>query len=124
MKYMIIARVDGLDYLTNVEADSMSNAEHMILDRAICGKHEYGVDAAQAFDAKAMKTDCFIGSAMSAEPISSYELFEIIERHNENIREKDAAEETIRKNEKLLTEMRSKIAEIENEIAQAKKKIA
>lgn len=124
MKYMIIAKVDGRDYLTNVEANSMSAAEHIILDHGICGKHEYGVDAAQAFDAKAMKTDCFIACAMIAEPISMLDLFGVIERHNENIREKDAAEEIIRKNEKLLAEMKAKMVEIEEEIAKAKKKIA
>lgn len=124
MTYMIIVKVAGRDYLTNVEADSASAAEHMILDHAICGKHEYGVDAAQAFDAKMMKTDCFIGCAMSAEPIGYLALCDIIDRNNARIQKNDAAEELILKNEKILAEMKVKMAEIENEIAQAKKKIA
>ena len=40
--FYIIARVDGMDYLTKVSAETALSAEHMILDAGICGKHEFG----------------------------------------------------------------------------------
>ena len=85
MKYIVIARVADKDYLTKVEAESLLGAEHAILDKAVCTKFGYGVDAAMAYDSKTMKTDCFVGSAMSAEPIGYLDLLDIIERHNENL---------------------------------------
>ena len=87
MKYMVISKVDGQEYLTSIEAHSAYLAEHMILDKGIIGVHEYGVDDAQAFDAKAMKTDFFISATSHAISIDKKALFEIIERHNESIRE-------------------------------------
>lgn len=123
MKYMVIAKVAGVEYLTKVESDSMTGAECKIMSRGICGKYEYGVDAALAFDAKTMKTDTFIGAALCATPIDFLDLMDIIERHNENIKEKEAAKELIQKHEKTLADMKAKMAEIEEEIAEAKKKI-
>lgn len=124
MKYIVIARVANREYLTKVEAESLLSAEHLIIDNGVCTKFGYGVDGACAYDAKTMKTDSFIGSALGAEPIAYLDLVDIIRRHNENLKEKVAAEETIRKNKKLLAEMWDKIAELENEIAEAKEKIA
>ena len=124
MMYMVISKVAGREYLTGVEAYSAYLAEHMILDKGIRGRHEYGVDDAQAFDEKAMKTDFFINATLHAISINKKELFEIIERHNKSIREKDAAEENIEKNEKLLFDLKAKVADLEHEICEAKKNIS
>ena len=122
MMYMVLSKVAGQDYLSRVEAHSAYIAEHMILDKGTRGRHAYGVDDAQAFDEKAMKTDFFINATLHAIQISKNSLFEIIERHNENIREKDVIEESILNNEKLLAELKAKVADLEQEIAEDKKK--
>jgi hypothetical protein len=95
MKYMVIASVDTKEYLVSIEASSLINAEHLILDLGICGRHEYGVEGATAFDAKGMKTDTFISWAMRAETISMEELARIVEARNARIRAQDEAENRI-----------------------------
>lgn len=117
MKYIVIASVANKEYLTKVEADSALSAEHAILDEGICTRFGYGVDGAMAYDNKLMKTDCFIGSALSAEPISYIDLLAIIKRHNENLREKVAAHDRIVEIEKQM----KKLAE---ELEAAKKHLA
>ena len=102
MKYMVIAKVRNSWYMTKVEASNQCGAEHFILDMGICGHHEYGVEAATAYDAKAMKTDSFIGMALSANPVSLVELAEIIEANNARIKAKDEAEDRIREIEKQM----------------------
>lgn len=102
MKYIVIARVANKEYLTKVEAETLLAAEHLILDEAVCTKFGYGVDAAMAYDNKSMKTDCFIGNALSAEPISYIDLVNIIHRHNEYLKEKVAAENRIIEIEKQM----------------------
>ena len=103
--YMIIAQVDGIDYLTKIKADSNSAAEHRILDMGVCGKHTYGVPYCTAYDEKAMQTDCFIYSALQAKPVSMNELCEIIRQQNASIREKDAAEDRIIEIEKQIRDL-------------------
>jgi len=110
MKYIVIARVANKEYLTKVEAQSLLSAEHLILDQGICTKFGYGVDGACAYDNKTMKTDCFIGSALSAEPIGYLDLVDIIRRHNENLKEKVAAHDRIIEIEK---QMKTLAAELE-----------
>lgn len=102
MKYMVIAKVLNDWYMTRVEAQSLAGAEHKILDLGICGRHEYGVAGATAYDAKAMKTDSFIGMAMTADPISLEQLTEIIEANNVRIKAKDEAEDRVREIEKQM----------------------
>lgn len=102
MKYMVIASVANSKYLVNIEAHSLSSAEHMILDLGICGRHEYGVEGATAFDAKGMKTDTFIGMAMAAETISMEELCKIVDAQNARIKAKDEAENRVHEIEKQM----------------------
>lgn len=94
--YMIIARVNAMDYLTRVYADSDGGAEHKVLDLGICGKHTYGVTNCIAYDETTMKYDQFIYNALNAQPISFDNLKEIIERRNDEIRKSDEAEERIK----------------------------
>ena len=110
MKYIVIARVANKEYLTKVEAESATSAEHLILDEGVCTRFGYGVDGSMAFDSKTMKTDTFIGSALSAEPISYLDLVDIIHRHNENLKEKVAAHDRIAEIEK---QMKALAAELE-----------
>lgn len=105
MKYMVIVKIINDLYMTKVEASSLCNAEHKILDMGICGRHEYGVNGATAYDAKAMKTDAFIGMAMVADPVSLEELAEIIEANNVRIKAKDDAEDRIREIEKQMKKL-------------------
>ena len=77
-KYFVIATVNSTTYLTKVCAESTGGAEHKILDLGFRGKHEYGVEGCTAYDAAAMKTDCFRYEALEAEPIDYPKLTRII----------------------------------------------
>ena len=107
--FMIIAQVNGIDYLTKIKADSASAAEHRVLDMGVAGKHTYGVTYCMAYDEEAMKTDCFIYSALQANPVSMNELCEIIREQNDSIREKDAAEDRIIQIEKQIRDLKEEL---------------
>lgn len=95
MNYMVVSIVGGNSYLTTVSAASLVSAEHIILDKGICGKHTYGVDGCIAFDLEGMKTETFIARAMSSKTVSLYELEAIIEERNREIFLRDKAEEIV-----------------------------
>lgn len=111
--YMIITKVDGVDYLTKVMASSNSGAEHMALNLSYCGKHEYGVQACQAYDMDDMKFSQFIYSSLDAETVSFAELSQIIMKKNEKIRAKDEAEEKVAR-------LEAQIKRLQDELAAAK----
>lgn len=111
MKYIVIARVNEIEYLTKVDADSMYQAEHLILDLGVCGKHTYGVTACTAYDRKTMKYDCFINNAIDANPIDFESLKDIIAERNADILEKDAAEKRIKEIEKSIQQLQAELAE-------------
>ena len=115
--YMIIATVNGVDYLTRVNAESESGAEHTILDLSVCGKHDYRVTASMAYDDKAMKTDTFIYNALNALPIGFNALTALIEKRNPKILEKDAAEERIRAIEKQMVDLQKQLDEAKTILA-------
>ena len=115
--YMIIAKVNGIDYLTKLNAESESSAEHAVLNLSICGRHTYGVTACMAYDDKAMKYDHFIYSALQAKAVSFDELKQIIEKRNAEIREKDAAEERIAQIEKQMKALTDQLAEAKSILA-------
>lgn len=101
-KYMVITRVNGIDYLTRIEADSNLQAEHIILDEGICGRHEYGVEACTAYNSVDMKTDFFITSALNVDRmVEPNTLFLIIDKNNDRIRRADQRENTRDEIEKL-----------------------
>lgn len=109
-KYMVIARVNGVDYLTRIEADSNIQAEHLILDEGICGRHDYGVSACTAYNSVDMKTDYFISAALNADRMVDLDtLFDIIDKNNDRIRRADQREKTGEEIEKL----RNRIHELE-----------
>ena len=110
-KYMIIATVNGIDYLTKVYAESAGGAEHVILDIGVCGKHDYSVTGCMAFDADAMKTDTFVYNALNASPINFNELVKIITERNEAILKKDEAEKRIEALEKQMKELQIQLEE-------------
>lgn len=116
-RYMVIVRIGGNSYMTKVQAESLCSAEHQILDMGICGRHEYGVNGAQAFGADEMKTDHFVYTALGAEPISMDEIETIISERNARIKAQDEAEDRIREIEKQM----KKLAE---ELEAAKKVLA
>lgn len=105
MKYIVIVTIANDMYMTKVVATSLCGAEHKIMDLGICGRHEYGVKGATAFDANGMKTDTFIAMAMKADPVSMEELAEIIEAENVRIKAKDEAEDRIQKIEKQMKQL-------------------
>lgn len=114
-KFMVIARVNGCDYLTKVAAHNAYGAEHKIIDIGVCGKHEYGVENCMAYDLEAMKIDTFRHNAINAEPIAYDELVNIINERNAEITRKDCAENRMREIEKqmkLLQEEYNKAQEI------------
>lgn len=107
--FMVIVNVNGIDYLTNLAAQSALEAEHAFLDEAICGRHEYGVSAAMAYDTKMMKTDTFIGASIHSITVTPTRLLDIIEQNNERIKARDAAEDLIAKNRKLIAELQAQM---------------
>jgi len=108
--FMIIATINNSNYLTKVNAESASGAEHMILDLSVCGRHTYGVTACMAYCNEDMKYDQFIYSALDASPISFDALKELIEKRNAEIMERDAAEERIRMIEENMKNLQEELA--------------
>ena len=119
--FYVVARVNGVEYLTKASAETAYMAEHMFLDAGICGKHEYGCDACMAYDEKAMKTDTFIGAALHSEPISMYELMMKIEKNNNRIKAKDDAEEEYINQQKRVAEIKKQLEEAEKALIEARK---
>ena len=107
--YMVIAQVNGRDFLTKVQANSMMGAEHVILDRGVCGKHTYGVTACTAYDESTMKYDTFYMNAIKAETIDFGMLVEIIEKRNAEIIAKDEAEKRIEEIEKQMKQLQDEL---------------
>lgn len=110
--YMVIAKVNEVDYLVRVQATSTLIAEHAVLDLGVCGRHDYGVSGAQAFGAEEMKTDTFIYLALNALTISFSRLEKVIEEHNEEIRKRDALEDELDRVKKELAETERRIEEL------------
>lgn len=109
MKYIVIATVANDKYMVNIEAHSLASAEHMVLDLGICGRHEYGVNGATAFDARGMKTDTFIAMAMTADTVSMKEFSEIVDARNAWIKAKDEAEDRICEIEKQMEKLNEEL---------------
>lgn len=110
-RFLVHAMVDSKDYLVNVIAESESAAEHYVLDMGICGRHEYGVEAAQAFDFNGMKTDFFRNLALLSDTVSMNELLQIVDKRNHTIRQKDAAEDRIREIEAQMKQLQKDLEE-------------
>lgn len=108
--FLVCFGCNGHDYITHVSALSLVASEHVILDMGVCGKHFYSVDYAQAFDADSIKTDCFVGMALSASTVSLKEAYVIITNYNEVIRCQDARENRI-------AELTAKIDAMEKELS-------
>ena len=114
--YMVIARVNDTDYFTKVSAESEYQAEHLILDKGVCGRHTYGVTNCMAYTNETMKYDQFRYNALSATPISLESLFEIIEKRNNEILEVDRLEDRVRE---IKREMKRLQDELDNIYATA-----
>lgn len=110
--YMVIAKVNGIEYLTKVEAETSGGAEHKILDEGYCGYHAYSVEACMAFDAKAMKTDTFIYSTISATPIGLEALVMTIQIRNKQIKKLDEAERRLKEIDKQMKELEKEKQEL------------
>ena len=108
-RYFVIAMVNGITYLTKVWAESAGGAEHKVLDLGYCGKREYGVEGCTAYDAAAMKTDCFRYEALEAEPIDYHKFMRVIEERNKWIKQKEAAEIRVQNLEKEIRELTEKL---------------
>lgn len=104
-RFMVVAKVGKEDFLVRVMADSAYAAEHLVLDQSYCGRHEYGVDACQAFDAEGIKTETFQWKALGSETVSFVELTATIKERNEEIKKADEREELIREIERKKKEV-------------------
>ena len=111
MEYIVIASVNKTSYMVRLNAESNAGAEHKILDMSYCGLHEYGVEAAQAFDRKQMKSEHFISMALRSHTVSQTELMEIIDQRNRQIELRDLAE---RKVWELEAQMKKLTEDLEN----------
>lgn len=114
MKYIVIADINKNSYMVSVEASSFLTAEHIILDMAYCGRHEYGVDGAMAFDFYGMKYDQFIEMARNSQTVSLTEIMEIIAENNRRIETKDLAE-------KRIAEIEEQMKKLSKELEDAKR---
>lgn len=112
--FLVIAKVKGVDYLVNVTADSLGEAEHVILDMGVCGRHCYSVQSSRAFDVKTMKSSTFIVEALSCSTVSFGEILEIIQNRNSEILAADKAEDDI-------LAIKQKIKALKAELEQAEK---
>lgn len=110
--YMVVAVVNGVSYLVNIEAESLYQAEHKILDLSVCGNHTYGVTACTAYDSETMKTDTFVFFALYAKTVSAEELFNIINRRNEEITRKDEAEDRIKEIENTMNKLQKELEDM------------
>ena len=110
--YIVIAIVNDVYYLVNIEAESLYQAEHKILDLGVCGKHTYGVRACMAYDAETMKTDTFVFNALGSKTVSAEELFDIIDRRNEEIARKDEAEDRIKEIEDTMDKLQKELEDL------------
>lgn len=109
--YMVIAKVNGVDYLTKVTGDSEINAEHKILDMGVCNKYGYGVEACIAYDYEAMETVTFRSHALNAEIISLAEFANIVSKRNIELRKREDAEKEITRIEKEIKELEKRLEE-------------
>lgn len=109
--FYVIATVRNQNFLTQIYAETNAGAEHKVLDLGVCGRREYAIRSAQAFDGEAMKTDTFIGMALDASPISFEALEHIIKVENDRILKKDECAATI---EHLTTEIKQLTKELED----------
>lgn len=109
--FMAIARIKGVDYLTNVEAESEYNAEHKILDLGICGKHDYSVECCMAYDYDMMSTETFRSHALNCMTMSIEGLTRVIIERNAEIKKKDDAEKRITEIEKQIERLKAELEE-------------
>ncbi len=122
MMMYVVTRVSGKAYLVKVDAETMGGAENQILEKAVCGVlGEYSIEAAQAFDDKAMKTDTFIWMALEAEPITMKDFDEIVEKRNEEVLARKAAYEKLWEREKEMRDLMERVDQAKREIEDAKK---
>lgn len=113
--FMIICTVKGNDYLTQVYAESESGAEHKVLDLSYSGRHTYGVTNCMAYDADAMKTDCFVYTALQATPITFENLKEVIKDRNREIAAADEKEAKIEALEKQMKALQAQLDKCKEE---------
>ena len=110
--YFVIAEVNNKSYIIKINAERLGGAERKILDLGYCGKHTYGVTAAIAFDSKGMKTDTFIGLALSAETVSYEDFVCIVAARNDEIMKADAKEKRIEELKKQIKSMSDELNEL------------
>lgn len=114
MKYIVEVNAK---YLVSIEAESLCNAEHKLLDYD-------GIWGALAFDRAMMKTDTFAGAVQGCEMVSMTELIEIINAAADARKVADEkiedAKEAARKVEELLAALEiAKAAELSANKAKA-----
>lgn len=108
--FLVCFGCNGHDYLTRVSAFSLADAEHIILDMSIGGKHICSVGYAQAFDFESIQTDTFAAMALSSTLISIDTAKKIIEDCNNFIHAQEARENRI-------SELTAQIDAMQNELS-------
>ena len=104
MKYIVEVNAK---YLVSVEAESLCNAEHKLLDYD-------GVWGAMAYDRDMMKTDTFAGAVQGCEMVSMSELAAMVTEMN------DAKQEAVKAVD-AMNEATAKVAELEKALSAAKR---
>lgn len=122
--FYIFVRVNGRMYLSKVQACSAAAAEHMALDRGVCGIHEYGCDACTAYGEEAMFYDGFGGMCLHADPVSFEALCELIDENNARIQRRDAAQEKKWKKQREVEHLRAHLDKAEQELREAENALA
>lgn len=116
-KFFVIANVNGENFMIKLEANSAAGAEHKVFDLGYCGKHEYGVQCAMAFDFDAIKTDTFANMALESEMVSFETLTSIIIDNNNRIKAREEAKRELAEKKAELEALKAQIAELEKAIA-------
>lgn len=83
--YLVIVDVLGIKYLTKVKANSIFNAERIILDRGYKGYRYSTITSCNAYGHDGIKTEAFYDNMLYSTPIELSRLLELIDRQNDNI---------------------------------------
>ncbi len=104
-RYIVIV---NQKYLVSVEAGSHGGAEHRCLDLV------YGIEGAQAFSRKDLRTEFFRDNAIECETISFAELVEKSNAYHESVKYESECRKALEDNESRIKELRRQLDLLEH----------
>ena len=107
MKYLVVV---NQKYIVSVESTSAGGAEHVILDNMD------GIEGAQAFDSKAIKTETFEWYMENCETVSYETLRQISQEYTDKCREMGDRMQEVKRANAEMEELQRKMEALQNEI--------